>query len=186
MTIFYVDDIKHKSHSNKSTGFPKLVVNGSYFLAFPDKGYKGQYEFSDWMYFEGPIVLTKDGKRYRVAASGLGGFSTIRFNAYFSLGSAVSNVDYRPTVGSYYPGSQVYSNYSISGGTIYLSGNKSGTYECLSSGRVYSHWTPGYWYRDHAHWIDHQGNYQTGNREWYWREGYWTTSVEPSSFRQVE
>ena len=186
MTIFYVDGIKHKSHSNKSTSFPKLVVNGSYFLAFPDKGYKGQYEFSDWMYFEGPIVLTKDGKRYRVAASGLGGFSTIKFNAYFSLGSAVSNVDYRPTVGSYYPGSQVYSNYSVSGGTIYLSGNKSGTYECLSSGRVYSHWTPGYWYRDRGGWFDPQGTWHYTNFEWYWHEGYWTTSVEPSSFRQVE
>ena len=186
MTIFYVDDIKHKSHSNKSTGFPKLVVNGSYFLAFPDKGYKGQYEFSDWMYFEGPIVLTKEGKRYRVAASGLGGFSTIKFNAYFSLGSAVSNVDYRPTVGSYYPGSQVYSNYSVSGGTIYLSGNRAGTYECLSSGRVYSHWTPGYYYWVH-YYYDGQGNYRfLPNPARYWHEGYWSTEVKPSSFRQVE
>ena len=186
MTIFYVDDIKHKSHSNKSTGFPKLVVNGSYFLAFPDKGYKGQYEFSDWMYFEGPIVLTKDGKRYRVAASGLGGFSTIKFNAYFSLASQVSNVDYRPTVGSYYPGSQVYSNYSVSGGTIYFSGNRSGTYECLSSGRVYSHWTPGYWYEDRDSWRDPHGNWHYTDYKWYWHEGYWTTSVTASSFRQVE
>lgn len=186
MTIFYVDDIKHKSHSNKSTGFPKLVVNGSYFLAFPDKGYKGQYEFSDWMYFEGPIVLTKDNTRYRVAASGLGGFSTIKFNAYFSLGSAVSSVDYRPTVGSYYPGSQVYSNYSVSGGTIYLSGNRAGTYECLSSGRVYSHWTPGYYYWVH-HYYDELGNYRfLPNPKQYWHEGYWSTEVKPSSFRQVE
>lgn len=182
MTTFYANGIKHKSHSNKSTGFPKLLVNGSYFLAFPDKGYKSKYEFSEWMYFEGPIVLTKDNTRYRVAASGLGGFSTIRFNAYFSLGSAVSNVDYRPTVGKYYPGSQIYSNYSISDGTIYLSGNRSGTYECLSSGRVYSHWTPGYSYWSPPH--DDNGWWVSG--KWYWHEGYWSTEVKPSSFRQVE
>ena len=172
MTTFYVDNIKHTNHSNKSTGFPKLVVNGSYFLAFPDKGYKGKYEFSEWMYFEGPIVLTKDGKRYRVAASGIGGFSTARFDAYFSLGSAVSDGDYRPTVGSYYPGSQVYSDYSISGRTIYLSGNRSGTYECLSSGRVYSHWTPGYHYWWHGH--------------LYWHEGYWSYDVKKSTFKRVD
>ena len=174
MTTFYANGIKHTNHTNKATGFPKLVVNGSYFLAFPDKGYKSKYEFSEWMYFEGPIVLTKNGKRYRVAASGLGGFSTIKFNAYFSLGSTVSDVDYRPTVGSYYPGSQVYNDYSINGGTIKFSGSRAGTYLCLTSGRVYSHWTPGYWEYDEYH--IHS----------YWHDGYWTTSVEPSSFKRVD
>lgn len=186
MTTFYVDDIKHTNHMNKSTGFPKLVVNGSYFLAFPDKGYKGKYEFSDWMYFEGPIVLTKDNKRYRVAATGLGGFSTVKFNAYFSLGSAVSNVDYRPTVGSYYPGSQVYSNYSISGGTIYLSGNRSGTYQCLSSGRVYSHWTPGYSYWVQYYYDEHGIYHYLVYPKQYWHKGYWSTEVKASSFKRVE
>ena len=169
MTTFYVDDIKHESHSNKSTGFPKLVVNGSYFLAFPDKGYKGKYEFSEWMYFEGPIVLTKDNTRYRVAASGLGGFSTARFNAYFSHASAVSSVDYRPAVGSYYPGSKIFSNYWTSGGTIYLSGARSGTYLCLAAGRVYSHWNPPTW-----------GGYGGSSR------GYWSTSVTASTFKRTD
>ena len=171
MTTFYANGIKHTNHTNKATGFPKLVVNSSYFLAFPDKGYKGKYEFSDWMYFEGPIVLTKNGKRYRVAATGLGGFSTVKFDAYFSLGSEVSKVDYVPTVGSYYPGSQVYSDYSISDGTINFSGSRAGTYLCLSAGRVYSHWTPGSWKHEYG-----------GT---YWHEGYWTTSVKPSSFKRV-
>ena len=168
MTTFYVDNIEHTSHSNKSTGFPKLVVNGSYFLAFPDKGYKGKYEFSEWMYFEGPIVLTKDNTRYRVAASGIGGFSTARFNAYFSHADAVSSVDYRPTVGSYYPGSKIFSNYSISGGTIYLSGPKPGTYLCLAAGRVYSHYTPSWGYG------------------YWWHPGYWTTSVTASTFKRTD
>lgn len=166
MTTFYVDNIKHASHSNKSTGFPKLVVNGSYFLAFPDKGYKGKYEFSEWMYFEGPIVLTKDNTRYRVAASGIGGFSTARFNAYFSHASTVTSVDYRPTVGAYYSGSKIFSNYSTSGGTIYLSGARSGTYLCLAAGRVYSHYVPGW------------GYYSYG--------GYWTTSVTASTFKRTD
>ena len=174
MTTFYVDNIKHTSHSNKSTGFPKLVVNGSYFLAFPDKGYKGKYEFSEWMYFEGPIVLTKDNTRYRVAASGIGGFSTARFNAYFSHASAVSNVDYRPTVGSYYPGSKIFSNYSTSGGTIYFSGARGGTYLCLAAGRVYSHWNPPTW-----------GSYN--GYGWYGgSNGYWSVDVRPSTFKRVE
>ena len=174
MTTFYVDDIKHTSHSNKSTGFPKLVVNGSYFLAFPDKGYKGKYEFSEWMYFEGPIVLTKDNRRYRVAASGIGGFSTARFNAYFSHESTVSSVDYSPTVGSYYSGSKIFSNYSTSGGTIYLSGARSGTYLCLAAGRVYSHWNPPTW-----------GGY--GGYGWYGgSDGYWSVDVRPSTFKRVE
>lgn len=171
MTTFYANGIKHTDYTNKATGFPKLLVNGSYFLAFPDKGYKSKYEFSDWMYFEGPIVLTKDGTRYRVAASGLGGFSTVPYNAYFSYGSAVSSVDYRPTVGKYYPGSQIYSNVSYSGGTIYFSGNRSGTHLCLAAGRVYSHWTPGYW-----------GGYY--NNMWY--PGYWTTSATVSRFKRVD
>ncbi len=183
MTTFYVDNIKHTSHSNKSTGFPKLVVNGSYFLAFPDKGYKGKYEFSEWMYFEGPIVLTKDNTRYRVAASGIGGFSTARFNAYFSHASAVSNVDYRPTVGSYYPGSKIFSNYSTSGGTIYFSGSRSGTYLCLAAGRVYSHWNPptwggygGYGWRSWRSW-----------RSWYDdSDGYWSVDVRPSTFKRTD
>ena len=98
-------------------------------------------------------------------------FSTVKFNAYFSLESEVSSVDYVPTVGSYYPGSQVYSDYSISDGTINFSGSRAGTYLCLVAGRVYSHWTPGQW--------DH---YNGGS---YWHEGYWTTSVEPSSFKRV-
>ena len=168
MTTFYVDNIKHTSHSNKSTGFPKLVVNGSYFLAFPDKGYKGKYEFSEWMYFEGPIVLTKDNRRYRVAASGIGGFSTARFNAYFSHASTVSSVDYSPTVGSYYSGSKIFSNYSTSGGTIYLSGARSGTYLCLAAGRVYSHYVPGWSYGYHSY------------------DGYWTTSVTASTFKRTD
>ena len=85
MTTFYVDNIKHTSHTNKSTGFPKLVVNGSYFLAFPDKGYKGKYEFSEWMYFEGPIVLTKDNTRYRVAASSLGDLALLDLTLTFHM-----------------------------------------------------------------------------------------------------
>ena len=179
MTTFYVDNIKHTSHSNKSTGFPKLVVNGSYFLAFPDKGYKGKYEFSEWMYFEGPIVLTKGNARYRVAASGIGGFSTARFNAYFSHTSAVSSVDYRPTVGSYYPGSKIFSNYSTSGGTIYLTGARSGTYLCLAAGRVYSHWTPGWWSSSYS------GGYY-GGWDFVWNPGYWTTSVTASTFKRTD
>ena len=180
MTTFYVDNIKHTSHSNKSTGFPKLVVNGSYFLAFPDKGYKGKYEFSEWMYFEGPIVLTKDNTRYRVAASGIGGFSTARFNAYFSHTSAVSSVDYRPTVGSYYPGSKIFSNYSTSGGTIYLSGARSGTYLCLAAGRVYSHWNP-------PTWGGYGGYGWRSWRSWYGgSDGYWSVDVRPSTFKRVE
>lgn len=166
MTTFYANGIKHTNHTNKSTGFPKLVVNGSYFLAFPDKGYKSKYEFSEWMYFEGPIVLTKDNKRYRVAASGIGGFSTAKFDAYFSLESEVSSVDYRPTVGAYYSGSKIFSNYSTSGGTIYLSGARSGTYLCLAAGRVYSHYVPGW------------GYYSYG--------GYWTTSVTASTFKRTD
>lgn len=193
MTVFYANGIKHTHHTNKSTGFPKLIVNGSYFLAFPDKGYKSKYEFGEWMYFEGPVVLTKNGTRYRVAASGLGGFSTARYNAYFSYGSGVSNVDYRPTVGSYYPGSQIYSNYSVSDGTIYFSGNRSGTHLCLSSGRVYSHWTPGWWTQTTTV-IPGSGGYGYGYGGGgggiittpVWHPGYWTTSVEPSSFKQVD
>ena len=193
MTTFYVDDIKHTSHSNKSTGFPKLVVNGSYFLAFPDRGYKSKYEFSEWMYFEGPIVLTKDNTRYRVAASGIGGFSTARFNAYFSYGSGVSNVDYRPTVGAYYSGSQVYSNYSISDGTIYFSGSRAGTYLCLASGRVYSHWTPGYWTvttvvgPSHSVYGYGYGGGGGGSIDIpTWHPGYWTTSVTASTFKRTD
>ena len=184
MTTFYVDNIKHKSHSNKSTGFPKLVVNGSYFLAFPDKGYKGKYEFSDWMYFEGPIVLTKGNTRYRVAASGLGGFSTARFNAYFSHASAVSSVDYRPTVGSYYPGSKIFSNYWTSGGTIYLSGTRSGTYLCLAAGRVYSHYVYSYWssWSSWSSWSRY-GYYGGGGGS---SSGYWATSVTASTFKRTD
>ena len=184
MTTFYVDNIKHESHSNKSTGFPKLVVNGSYFLAFPDKGYKGKYEFSEWMYFEGPIVLTKDNTRYRVAASGIGGFSTARFNAYFSHASTVSSVDYRPTVGSYYPGSKIFSNYWTSGGTIYLSDARSGTYLCLAAGRVYSHWTPGWW-SSWSGWSRY-GYYGGGGGGPTWHEGYWSTSVTASAFKRTD
>ena len=183
MTTFYVDDIKHTNYTNKSTGFPKLVVNGSYFLAFPDKGYKGKYEFSDWMYFEGPIVLTKDNTRYRVAASGLGGFSTARFNAYFSHASAVFNADYRPTVGSYYPGSKIFSNYWTSGGSIYLSGARSGTYLCLAAGRVYSY------YVHESYW----GSWSGWSRYGYYggggggsSGGYWTTSVTASTFKRTD
>ena len=183
MTTFYANGIKHTNHTNKATGFPKLVVNSSYFLAFPDKGYKSKYEFSDWMYFEGPIVLTKDNKRYRVAASGIGGFSTAKFDAYFSLKSEVSSVDYVPTVGSYYPGSQVYSDYSISDGTINFSGARGGTYLCLAAGRVYSHWTPGHWDDDGG---NGYGGYGYGDSDPTWHEGYWTTSVKPSSFKRTD
>ena len=168
MTTFYANGIKHTNHTNKATGFPKLVVNSSYFLAFPDRGYKSKYEFGEWMYFEGPIVLTKDNKRYRVAASGIGGFSTAKFDAYFSLESEVSSVDYVPTVGSYYPGSKIFSNYSTSGGTIYLSGARSGTYLCLAAGRVYSHYVPGWGYGYHSY------------------GGYWTTSVTASAFKRTD
>ena len=171
MTTFYANGIKHTNHTNKATGFPKLVVNGSHFLAFPDKGYKSKYEFSEWMYFEGPIVLTKNGKRYRVAATGLGGFSTAKFNAYFSHASTVSDVDYRPTVGEYYSGSKIFSNYSVSDGTIKFSGSRAGTYLCLAAGRVYSHWTPGWW----------SPGYYGG-----WNEGYWTTEVTTSSFKRTD
>ena len=186
MTTFYVDDIKHESHSNKSTGFPKLVVNGSYFLAFPDKGYKGKYEFSDWMYFEGPIVLTKDNTRYRVAASGLGGFSTARFNAYFSHASAVSSVDYRPTVGSYYPGSKIFSNYWTSGGTIYLSGARSGTYLCLAAGRVYSHYVPGSYWGGGGYWSSWSSWSRYGYGGGGSSGGYWSTSVTASTFKRTD
>ena len=173
MTTFYANGIKHTNHTNKATGFPKLVVNSSYFLAFPDKGYKSKYEFSEWMYFEGPIVLTKDNKRYRVAATGLGGFSTAKFDAYFSLESEVSSVDYRPTVGEYYSGSKIFSNYSTSGGTIYLSGARSGTYLCLAAGRVYSHWAANGHFDHYGHWYQGYG-------------GYWTTSVTASSFKRTD
>ena len=180
MTTFYVDNIKHTNHSNKSTGFPKLVVNGSYFLAFPDKGYKGKYEFSDWMYFEGPIVLTKDNTRYRVAASGLGGFSTARFNAYFSHASTVFNADYRPTVGAYYSGSKIFSNYWTSDGTIYLSGTRSGTYLCLAAGRVYSYYVrESYW----SGWSRYGYGYGGGGGS---SGGYWATSVTASSFKRTD
>ena len=180
MTTFYANGIKHTNHTNKATGFPKLVVNSSYFLAFTDKGYKSKYEFGEWMYFEGPIVLTKDNKRYRVAASGIGGFSTAKFNAYFSLKSEVSSVDYVPTVGSYYPGSKIFSNYSTSGGTIYLSGARSGTYLCLAAGRVYSHWNP-------PTWGGYSGYSGYGWRSWHGgSDGYWSVDVRPSTFKRVE
>ena len=191
MTTFYANGIKHTNHTNKATGFPKLVVNGSYFLAFPDKGYKSKYEFSEWMYFEGPIVLTKNGKRYRVAASGIGGFSTARFNAYFSHASNVSDVDYRPTVGEYYSGWKIFSNYSVSDGTIKFSGSRAGTYLCLTAGRVYSHWTPGHWEDDDDDGGGGYGGYGYGGSggnagDPTWHPGYWTTEVTASSFKRTD
>lgn len=173
MPNFTVKDIKHTSQDIE-TGFPKLVIGNSKFISFPDKGFKSKYEFNEWMYFEGPIVLSKDGSVYRVAASGLGGFSTKPFSAYYSPRQRFSGTSFSPTVGKEYSGAQIWSNYNKSGGTFSFSGVRTGTYLCLEAGRVYSNYTP----PSEPTWIG--GRYTGGS------PGYWSTSITPSKFKRVD
>ena len=130
------------------------------------------------MYFEGPVVLSKDGRRYRVAASGLGGYSTAPFSAYYCPYQQVSGNSFSPTVGNYYNGAQIWSNYNVSDGVFSFSGARNGTYLCLAAGRVYSHYTPPV-----APSVDCIGGfyfYHDGS------PGYWTTEITPSKFKRVD
>ena len=178
MPNFTVKNIKHTPQGNLNTGFPKLVIGGSKFISFPDRGFQSKYEFNEWMYFEGPVVLSKNGGRYRVAASGLGGFSTAPFLAYYCPYQQVSGNSFSPAVGNYYSGAQIWSNYNVYGGVFSFSGARNGTYLCLAAGRVYSHYTPpvppsaDYW---GGSWHYHSGS-----------PGYWTTEITPSKFKRVD
>ena len=178
MPNFTVKNIKHTPQGNLNTGFPKLVIGGSKFLSFPDKGFHSKYEFNEWMYFEGPVVLSKDGRRYRIAASGLGGFSTAPFSAYYCPYQQFSGNSFSPVTGQYYSGAQIWSNYNVWGGVFSFSGSRTGTYLCLAAGRVYSHYTPPV-----APSVDHIGGfyfYHSGS------PGYWTTEITPSKFKRVD
>lgn len=178
MPNFTVKDIKHTPQGDVNTGFPKLVIGGSKFISFPDKGFKSKYEFNEWMYFEGPVVLSKDGARYRVAASGLGGFSTAPFSAYYCPYQQFSGNSFSPSVGEKYSGAQIWSNYNVSDGVFSFSGARTGTYLCLAAGRVYSHYTPPV-----PPSVDYIGGtyfYSSGS------PGYWTTEITPSKFKRVD
>ena len=182
MPNFTAKNIKHTPQGDLNTGFPKLVIGGSKFISFPDKGFQSKYEFNEWMYFEGPVVLSKDGRRYRVAASGLGGFSTRPFSAYYCPNQSISNTSFSPQVGGYYSGAQIWSNFIVSNGTFAFSGAKTGTYICLEAGSGYSHYTPGS--------PSHYENSNTGPYTWQeWvneSPGYWTTQITPSKFKRVD
>ena len=178
MPNFTVKDIKHTPQGDVNTGFPKLVIGGSKFISFPDKGFKSKYEFNEWMYFEGPVVLSKDGSRYRIAASGLGGFSTAPFSAYYCPYQRFSGNSFSPSVGEKYSGAQIWSNYNVSSGVFSFSGARTGTYLCLEAGRVYSHYTPPVLPS-----VNYFGGiyfYSSG------RNGYWTTEITPSKFKRVD
>lgn len=177
MPNFTVKDIKH-TPVDANTGFPKLAIGGSKFISFPDKGFKSKYEFNEWMYFEGPVVLSKDGARYRVAASGLGGFSTAPFSAYFCPYQQISGNSFSPSVGSLYSGAQIWSNYNVSDGVFSFSGARTGTYLCLATGRVYSHYTPPV--QPSVNYIGDAFVYSRGY------PGYWTTEITPSKFKRVD
>src|SRR5574344_353117 len=178
MPNFTVKDIKHTPQGDVNTGFPKLVISGSKFISFPDNGFKSKYEFNGWMYFEGPVVLSKDGRRYRVAASGLGGFSTVPFSAYFCPYQQFSGNYFSPSVGGYYSGAQIWSNYNVSNGVFYFSGARTGTYLWIASGRVYSHYTPP---------VSPSGHYWGGRLVYSsGSPGYWTTEITPSTFKRVD
>ena len=178
MPNFTVKNIKHTPQGDFNTGFPKLVIGGSKFLSFPDKGFQSKYEYNEFMYFEGPVVLSKDGRRYRIAASGLGGYSTAPFSAYYCPYQQFSGNSFSPVVGIYYSGAQIWSNYNVSDGVFSFSGARTGTYLCLAAGRVYSHYTPPV-----AASVDYIGGtyfYSSGS------PGYWTTEITPSKFKRVD
>lgn len=183
MPNFNVNNIKH-TPLNINNGFPKLVISGSKFISFPDAGFKSKYEFNEWMYFEGPVVLSKDGRRFRLAASGLGGFSTRPISAYYCPNQSVSNSSFSPQVGGYYSGAQIWSNYNLGGGTFSFSGAQTGTYLCLEAGGVYSHWTPptsGYYVSGSSGYGGYGGNIWISGSP-----GYWTTQITPSKFKRVD